>query len=493
MKKITNFIFIVILSFVLLTGCTINPSFSIANGDRMNLEIGSSVQLNITNTTGIVGDYSWETSNDCVTVENGLVTAVKEGSVIVTVTLVQNGDSNTTEEFKDSITINVTKKPVKPETIEIELRSPKSMIEVGDSIVLDVSITPASYLPSVTIEVTSGKELVELSGTTLTALKEGPVIVVAKYQNIKSREVFIEIIEKEITSDPYVNVDKETFYANYKEAVSYQDAYYRTLHGLMSGSIVEQDQAPTISNNQPKVNGKLVKNADMLYSNDGNTYYIVNEQGEIVDTVFKGGAYVTLEEVAAYVFAFGDIPANHSSSKKTKPTESVWGKFLRVNHTKFSGSTSKYPYEPELPNINGCGGELQYYEMDLGTTGTDCDPGYDIREYNNGYSIERGAARIVYARFDKNGNNIIDINEKYVFYTYNHYNDFQEYLNYQGGWGEKFGNITGGGTLSSKYDYNPTPYVEIELKSLVSTGVSLDIVINYSVNVILKEFDKKYI
>ena len=47
----------------------------------------------------------------------------------------------------------------------------------------------------------------------------------------------------------------------------------------------------------------------------------------------------------------------------------------------------------------------------------------------------------------------------YVFYTGNHYNDFREYLNYFGGWGEIFGNETGGGTLSSKSHYNPTPYV----------------------------------
>ena len=46
-----------------------------------------------------------------------------------------------------------------------------------------------------------------------------------------------------------------------------------------------------------------------------------------------------------------------------------------------------------------------------------------------------------------------------MFYTCNHYNDFREYLNYYGGWGEIFGNETGGGTLSSKTDYNPTPYV----------------------------------
>ena len=102
-----------------------------------------------------------------------------------------------------------------------------------------------------------------------------------------------------------------------------------------------------------------------------------------------------------------------------------------------------------------------YFEIDLGTTGTDCDPSYSPRVYNNGSTIVRGAARIVYSRCDLNRNEIIDINERFVFYTYNHYNDFQEYLNYYGGWGEIFGNITGGGEISSKYNYNPTQYVEV--------------------------------
>ena len=31
-----------------------------------------------------------------------------------------------------------------------------------------------------------------------------------------------------------------------------------------------------------------------------------------------------------------------------------------------------------------------------------------------------------------------------------------------------FGNITGGGTLSSKYDYNPTVYEEVVRMSLVN-------------------------
>ncbi|MBE6694634.1 MAG: hypothetical protein E7589_07705 [Ruminococcaceae bacterium] len=260
-------------------------------------------------------------------------------------------------------------------------------------------------------------------------------------------------------TDPYEGMSAAEFYADYSPACCYADSRYRTKHYFMSGSIGEQDQRPTVAADQPTNDGMLVRNTSCIYEDRGNTYCILDSDGDIVNRVYKGGAYVVLEEVAAYVFAFGEIPVNYSTSKKTKPTASPWGEYLRLNHSKFSGSTAKYPYEPELPNISGCGGDLTYYEMDIGTTGTDCDPGYYITDYNNGTYITRGAARIVYTVYDKNGDAIIDPNEKYLFYTYNHYNDFQEYLNYEGGWGEMFGNITGGGTLSSKTHYSPTPYV----------------------------------
>ena len=263
------------------------------------------------------------------------------------------------------------------------------------------------------------------------------------------------------TEDPYENVSKTEFYMNYTPASDYMDAYYRSLHGLMSGGIETPDQEPTLAKNQPKKDGKFVRNTAFRFADDGKTYIVVDAAGQEAFRVYKDGAYITLEEVAAYVYAFGTYPQNYTTSKKTSPSDSVWGEYLRVNHTQFSGSTTKYPYEPELPNITGCGGSLQYYEMDIGTTGTDCDPSYTAELYNNGSSITRGAARIVYGKKDLNGNGTYDVGELYVFYTYNHYNDFQEYLNYQGGWGEMFGNITGGGTISSKYDYNPTAYVDV--------------------------------
>lgn len=272
--------------------------------------------------------------------------------------------------------------------------------------------------------------------------------------------------DDEQANDPYADVTASEFYANYAPARSNTDAYYRSLHGFMSGSIEVPDAAPTISDYQPTENGNLIRNSKMQLSADGKTYTVVNAYGNEAFKVFKDGAYITLEEVAAYVYAFGTYPKNHSASKNSSPSSSIWGKYLRLNHTVFSGNTSRYPYEPELPNITGCGGSLTYYEMDVGTTGTYTGHSTDGRAYNNGTSITRGAARIVYGKNDLDRDGVFELGEFHVFYTYNHYNDFQEYLNYEGGWGEIFGNITGGGTISSNYDYNPTEYEEISFTEL---------------------------
>ena len=265
-------------------------------------------------------------------------------------------------------------------------------------------------------------------------------------------------------SAPSASVDEESrdfFYCDSDPADSYEEAVDRASRGELAGADTVPDQAPTISEYRPNVDGQFIKNTTSYYI-DENTYVVINAYGQEVLRVYRGGGYITLEEVAAYVYAFGKPPANHTSSKKTTPGSSIWGEHLRVNHTKFSGNTKKYPYEPELPRISGCGGDLQYWEMDIGTTGTDCDPGYRAQLYNNGSKITRGAARIVYTWNDLNNNRINDSGDVvYLFYTYNHYNDFQEYLNYFGGWGEKFGNVTGGGKISSKNDYNPTPYVPV--------------------------------
>ncbi len=340
----------------------------------------------------------------------------------------------------------------------VELSATKQIMMVGETTDLDAALTPADLSLPVEYSVTQGEGVVEIQGERLIALAEGTATIVATVAGVESEELTITVVA---AADPYEGMSADEFYANYTVADSYLDAYYRTRHGFMSGSLTVPDQAPVQSEYQPQKDGMLIRNRATRYEDNGNTYVVVDAYGVEVMEIYRGAAYVTLEEVAAYVFAFGDIPANYSASKKTKPTQSVWGIYLRVNHTQFTGDTSRYPYEPELPNISGCGGDFVYYEIDIGTTGNDCDPKYRPALYNNGVSITRGASRIVYARFDKNNNHITEPDEKFVFYTYNHYNDFQEYLNYFGGWGEIFGNITGGGVISDKKNCNPTPYVPV--------------------------------
>ena len=261
--------------------------------------------------------------------------------------------------------------------------------------------------------------------------------------------------------DPYQGMSKEAFYADYKPACCNQDAKNRSKHGFLSGLLEVPGQYAVEAENRPRHDGKLVRNTASIYLDNGNTYVVMDYRGNEVLRIHRNGGYITLEEVAAYMYAFGgadgSLPANYTSKKSGQPNSSPWGEYLRLNHSHFLGNTNKYPYEPELPNISGCGGELKYFEMDIGTTGTET-PGYAPKPYVQNGKITRGASRLVYARQDLNGNGVFEENEIYVFYTHNHYNDFREYLNYYGGWGEMFGNITGGGEYSSKTNCNPTPY-----------------------------------
>ena len=265
-----------------------------------------------------------------------------------------------------------------------------------------------------------------------------------------------DVLDDGPQTDPYVNVTAKQFYADYSPATTYMDSYYRTQHNFMSGSIEPQLQRPTIAENQPMEGKKYVFNSKSGLRSDGNVYDIVNKNGKVVNRIFKGGAYVTLEEVAAYVYAFGDTPANYTAAKKTKPSTSPWGNYLRLNHSYFNGDTTRYKYETELPDLN----DKRYYEIDIGTTGSFEYSTSGKGEYNNGHNIIRGASRIVYTRYL--GNSLIERPEdRKVFYTFNHYNDFQEYLNYENGWGKWFGNVAGGGQMDNNTGVYKTDYPEV--------------------------------
>ena len=332
---------------------------------------------------------------------------------------------------------------------------------IGGACLLEV--TPFDVDPASVVWTVDGDAVKVDKYGLVEAVKEGVATVTARYGELFDRvELTVSSVGGEnVISDPYTDMTKDEFYANYTPATDFIDAYYRTQHGFMSGELEIPDAAPKTAENRPVEDGLYVRNTDMRYEDNGNTYVVLDANGNVAFRVYRGAAYITLEEVAAYMFAFGGtdgaFPANYTSAKKTKPTASIWGEYLRVNHSYFSGDTVKYPREPELPNIMGCGGSLQYWEMDIGSTG-----------YNNGSKITRGACRIVYGRNDLNRNGVYEQGELHVFYTYNHYDDFQEYLNYEGGWGEIFGFETNGSSSAK----GPSPYVPIAYASLSARSVS---------------------
>ena len=303
-----------------------------------------------------------------------------------------------------------------------ELRTPSTVAVVGDSFFIRplVSTLEARRLSYLTIE---GEGLFEItSGGYFTALEPGTVVIAAKTLTETSNEVRIEIVEE--SANPYRGVDVDDFYRDYVPASSSSDAYFRSLEGLMSGDIEIPGKKPEKDPNSPKEGDTYVKNGTLLYEDDGSTYCLLDYEGNLVSYIYRSGAYVTLEEVAAYIYAFQDIPPNYDSDKEASPLSSMWGEYLRVNHSYFSGDTSRYPYEPELPHIEGCpGGYLTYYELDIGTTGS----GYSGL-YNDGYDIDRGAARIVYARYDEDDSLVDGGEDHHLFYTYNHYNDKNYYV-----------------------------------------------------------------
>ena len=88
----------------------------------------------------------------------------------------------------------------------------------------------------------------------------------------------------------------DRFYRDSIPAQSYEEALDRASRGELSGSNEVPDQAPMISEYRPCIDGLYVKNTDSYYV-DNNTYVVVDAYGNEVLRVYRGGGYITLEEV----------------------------------------------------------------------------------------------------------------------------------------------------------------------------------------------------
>lgn len=303
-------------------------------------------------------------------------------------------------------------------------------------------------------------------------------------------------------TDPYAGIDthseREAFYIDdYVRAQSYEDAQYRTAHGLISGDIKDSnsDEFDIVHNPSTRydnLQGYKLHEGTYTYDQEGNfKSYTINTISGTPKTIYYGGGYVTLEDVAAYLFAFCEVPENSKYDKSRGQSASIskWWKYGRVNNSYFSANTEQYKYEPDVPRTDFDGryeeeGYYRYYEMDFGYTQTGWELGYSTytTPYNTGSKITRGAIRFVFTATDvyyNAGAKYIPIEHRHVFLTTNHYNDFIEYLNYENGWGQPFGWMSAGneycaGMSGSSYGKgyyefdNPNPPTTYPSPSIVS-------------------------
>lgn len=305
------------------------------------------------------------------------------------------------------------------------------------------------------------------------------------------------------TTNPYLNInsdaEKEIFYTvDYNRATSYEDAMFRTEQGLISGDIKDTRHETSYPlNHLPNrkyrlINEYRVNEGVYEYHTNGDfkSYTINNLEGK-VKKIYFGAGYVSLEDVAAYLFAFGEGPANYSKEKSSSAQRQMidtWGIYGRVNDAYYSSDVTQYLYEPSLPHTDNGGSReadmYNYHELDFGYTQTPWGYGIPSEEpYNNGTRITRGTVRFVYSASTYEGQygaKYIPVEHRHVFLTFNHYNDFIEYLNYEGGWGIPFGWMSAGndyvaGMSASKYGpgyydfvdpYPQTLYPVPEVKSL---------------------------
>src|SRR5699024_623323 len=236
--------------------------------------VGETFQLQYTITSGITEKIVWTVSNDVVTItQQGIATAQKKGNCTVTIT---------SGKYSDTMEIVVMQSP-QPDMELLEMQLYKDELLEGDRLQLNATFKDNAYSNvQFEFEIVEGGTIATVNGDILTAYSSGTIKVKAVYDNYYSAPAEITVVDPDTLTNPYRNTNKNTFYNNYTEAENWVDAGFRSDEALMSGDISEQDQEPTIADNQPTSDGMFVRNTSVLFSVNGNTYYVFDQYGKIV-------------------------------------------------------------------------------------------------------------------------------------------------------------------------------------------------------------------
>ena len=179
-------------------------------------------------------------------------------------------------------------------------------------------------------------------------------------------------------------------------------------------------------------------------SEPSNYACVYNSNGNIVRYLKKGVYYTSLDDIASYILAFKELPANYlvgRNASKRIAYEEYGEEYSRIAPgfygLDYSGSSfdgkDNYPYQTLPKSTDG-----NYFELDIGYTWTDEEG--NVINYAGSTSYNRGPLRlIVYfegVRASGEDLNISHYNDgnPVIFFTPDHYQTCYEYSNFYRGW-----------------------------------------------------------
>ena len=214
MKKFIIFsllLFLININIVKANNEIISLTSLSLNKNTLTLEVGKSEILNPNKVPANSNEeLIWTSSdNNIVKVENGKLTALKKGSVVITL-------ENSSKTLKDTCKVTVIEQVKKEEVKQdIKIKSitldKKSLsLKVGDSVKLNPTILPSNASNKELIWESSGKGVIKIENGVVTALKKGNAIVTV-YSKDKSVKTTCNIIVNEKD-----NIELQSIYLNKK-------------------------------------------------------------------------------------------------------------------------------------------------------------------------------------------------------------------------------------------------------------------------------------
>ena len=219
MKKILSFLFIGLLAFILV-GCKIGEveSYSIQINDA-----DSNITLKVDETKLVTPTYEgagvvWTVNNDVVSVTDGLITALKEGTAIITVAVSDH------LETKVTITVTVTKaEPTVIDVTSVVIGGKKETAEIGDKFNLTATVLPTDATDKTVTWSSSNTAVATVNNGQVEALTAGTTVITATAGG-KSDSFTLTVNEEEEYFDPeiYWSTTNQLLYVGETETLEYE-------------------------------------------------------------------------------------------------------------------------------------------------------------------------------------------------------------------------------------------------------------------------------